>query len=148
MKLFTYGAAGTVTGSMHLLEHNGKKLLLECGTFQGARDESYQVNLNFPFDPSEIDAMMLSHAHIDHSGNIPNLVKKGYKGPIYATNATIDLADIMLRIPVTFRRATLTMSTKNAAKKGCLNESRSTHKKTPSRPCLNSVPCGTRRKSK
>ncbi len=97
MKLFTYGAAGTVTGSMHLLEHKGKKLLLECGTFQGKRDESYKVNLNFPFDPAEIDAMMLSHAHIDHSGNIPNLVKKGYKGPIYATNATIDLADIMLR---------------------------------------------------
>jgi len=97
MKLFTYGAAGTVTGSMHLLEHKGKKLLLECGTFQGKRDESYKVNLNFPFDPAEIDAMMLSHAHIDHSGNIPNLVKKGYKGPIYATNATVDLADIMLR---------------------------------------------------
>lgn len=97
MKLFTYGAAGTVTGSMHLLEHNGQKLLLECGTFQGKRDESYKINLNFPFDPAEIDAMMLSHAHIDHSGNIPNLVKKGYKGPIYATNATVDLADIMLR---------------------------------------------------
>ena len=60
MKLFTYGAAGTVTGSMHLLEHNGQKLLLECGTFQGKRDESYKINLNFPFDPAEIDAMMLS----------------------------------------------------------------------------------------
>ena len=118
MKLFTYGAAGTVTGSMHLLEHNGKKLLLECGTFQGARDESYQVNLNFPFDPSEIDAMMLSHAHIDHSGNIPNLVKKGYKGPIYATNATIDLADIMLRDSGHIQESDINYVNKKRRKKG------------------------------
>ncbi|NLC29953.1 MAG: MBL fold metallo-hydrolase [Chloroflexi bacterium] len=97
MKLTTYGAAKTVTGSMHLVEHNGHKLLLDCGTFQGKREEAYSVNLNFPFDPSEIDAMVLSHAHIDHSGNIPNLVKQGFTGPIYATNATFDLADIMLR---------------------------------------------------
>lgn len=148
MKLFTYGAAGTVTGSMHLLEHNGKKLLLECGTFQGARDESYQVNLNFPFDPSEIDAMMLSHAHIDHSGNIPNLVKRVTRARFTLPTRLLTWRISCCGIPVTFRRATLTMSTKNAAKKGCLNESRSTHKKTPSRPCLNSVPCGTRRKSK
>lgn len=97
MKLTIFGAAKTVTGSMHLIEHNGHKLLLDCGTYQGRREESYQVNLNFPFYPAEIDAMILSHAHIDHSGNIPNLVKQGFAGPIYATNATIDLADIMLR---------------------------------------------------
>ncbi len=97
MKLTTFGAARTVTGSMHLIEHNGHRLLLDCGTFQGKRDESYQVNLNFPFDPNSIEAVMLSHAHIDHSGNIPNLVKQGFTGPIYATNATIDLTDIMLR---------------------------------------------------
>jgi len=97
MKLTILGAAKTVTGSMHLVEHNGHKLLLDCGTYQGRREESYRVNLNFPFHPSEIDAMILSHAHIDHSGNIPNLVKQGFTGPIYATNATIDLADIMLR---------------------------------------------------
>lgn len=97
MKLTTYGGAKTVTGSMHLIEHQDHKLLLDCGTFQGRREESYQVNLNFPFDPAEIDAMVLSHAHIDHSGNIPNLVKQGFSGPIYATNATVDLADIMLR---------------------------------------------------
>ena len=97
MKLTTYGAAKTVTGSMHLVEHNGHKLLLDCGMFQGKREEAYSVNLNFPFDPSEIDAMVLSHAHIDHSSNIPNLVKQGLTGPIYATNATLDLADIMLR---------------------------------------------------
>ncbi len=97
MELTIFGAAKTVTGSMHLIEHNGHKLLLDCGTYQGRREESYQVNLNFPFYPAEIDAMILSHAHIDHSGNIPNLVKQGFAGPIYATNATIDLADIMLR---------------------------------------------------
>ena len=97
MKLTILGAARTVTGSMHLIEHQGHKLLLDCGSYQGKRDESYHVNLNFPFDPSSIDAMVLSHAHIDHSGNIPNLVKQGFKGPIYATNATVDLADIMLR---------------------------------------------------
>ena len=118
MKLFTYGAAGTVTGSMHLLEHKGKKLLLECGTFQGKRDESYKVNLNFPFDPAEIDAMMLSHAHIDHSGNIPNLVKKGYKGPIYATNATIDLADIMLRDSGHIQESDINYVNKKRRKKG------------------------------
>ncbi|NLC13560.1 MAG: MBL fold metallo-hydrolase [Chloroflexi bacterium] len=97
MKLTILGAAKTVTGSMHLIEHNGYKLLLDCGTYQGKREESYRINLNFPFKPSEIDAMILSHAHIDHSGNIPNLVKQGFSGPIYATNASIDLADIMLR---------------------------------------------------
>ncbi len=97
MKLTVLGAARTVTGSMHLIEHQGHKLLLDCGTFQGKRDESYSINLNFPFDPKDIDAMILSHAHIDHSGNIPNLIKQGYRGKIYATDATEDLADIMLR---------------------------------------------------
>ena len=79
MKLHILGAAQTVTGSMYLLEHEGRKLLLDCGLFQGKRDETYQVNLNFPFKPAEIDAMILSHAHIDHSGNIPNLVHQNYK---------------------------------------------------------------------
>ena len=97
MKLTVFGAARTVTGSMHLIEHQGHKLLLDCGIFQGKREESYFVNLHFPFDPSKIDAMILSHAHIDHSGNIPNLVKQGFRGKIYSTDASEDLADIMLR---------------------------------------------------
>lgn len=97
MKLTVFGAARTVTGSMHLIEHKGHKLLIDCGTFQGKRDEAYFVNLHFPFDPREIEAMILSHAHIDHSGNIPNLVKQGFSSKIYATDATEDLADIMLR---------------------------------------------------
>jgi metallo-beta-lactamase family protein len=90
------GAAQTVTGSQYLLNINGHSLLLECGFFQGRRQESYQRNLNFPFVPRKVDAVILSHAHIDHSGNLPNLIKQGYSGPIYATPATAHLADIML----------------------------------------------------
>jgi len=97
VKIEFVGGAQTVTGSMHLLHINGKKILLECGLFQGKRSESYEKNKNFRFDPSKVDAMILSHAHIDHSGNIPNLVKNGFKGLIYATAATVDLCQIMLR---------------------------------------------------
>jgi metallo-beta-lactamase family protein len=75
MKIYFDGAAQTVTGSQHLLSINGHNLLLECGFYQGKRQESYDRNRNFPFDPGTIDAMILSHAHIDHSGNLPNLVK-------------------------------------------------------------------------
>jgi metallo-beta-lactamase family protein len=96
MRIDFDGAAQTVTGSQHLLTINGHNLLLECGFFQGKRQESYERNRNFPFDPSRIDAMILSHAHIDHSGNLPNLVKQGYRGPIYATPATAHLANMML----------------------------------------------------
>jgi metallo-beta-lactamase family protein len=96
MKIYFEGAARTVTGSMHLLEINGKKLLLECGLFQGPRKEAFQRNRSFPFDPRKIDAVILSHAHIDHSGNLPHLVKKGYQGHIFATRATTHLANIML----------------------------------------------------
>ena len=96
MKLKFLGAAQTVTGSMHLLEINGSRLLLDCGLFQGRRKESYKRNRNFQFNPAELDAVILSHAHIDHSGNLPNLVKQGYSGPIYATYATAHLDNIML----------------------------------------------------
>jgi len=97
MRIQFLGGAQTVTGSQHLLMVNGEKILLECGLFQGRRQESYERNLHFQFDPAELDAVVLSHAHIDHSGNIPNLVKNGYNGPIYATAATVDLCQIMLR---------------------------------------------------
>lgn len=96
MKIIFHGAARTVTGSQHLLEINGKHLLLECGLFQGRRKESYQRNRAFPFNPRTIDAVILSHAHIDHSGNLPNLVKDGFSGPIYATPATAHLGNLML----------------------------------------------------
>lgn len=97
MKIQFIGGARTVTGSKHLLSINGKKILLECGLFQGRRSDTYEKNKNFKFDPKEIDALILSHAHIDHSGNIPNLVKSGFDGPIYTTPATVDLCDIMLK---------------------------------------------------
>jgi metallo-beta-lactamase family protein len=90
------GAAQTVTGSQHLLEVNGKRLLLDCGLFQGKRSEAVERNTHFPFDPASIDAVLLSHAHIDHSGNLPNLVKQGFKGPIYSTPPTASLGEIML----------------------------------------------------
>jgi len=96
MRIHFQGAAQTVTGSMHMLEVNGSKILLECGLFQGSRRESFERNRSFPFDPREIDAVILSHAHIDHSGNLPHLVKNGFKGKIYATPATCHLSRIML----------------------------------------------------
>lgn len=96
MRITFHGAAHTVTGSQHLLEVNGQSLLLECGLFQGRRQESYERNRNFPFDPRDLDAVILSHAHIDHCGNLPHLVKKGFRGPIYTTEATAHLANLML----------------------------------------------------
>jgi len=97
MKLKFCGAAGTTTGSQHLLEINGTRILLDCGLYQGRRDDSYEVNCKFPhFDPKEIDVVILSHAHIDHSGNLPNLCKQGFAGNIYTTFATRDLCQIML----------------------------------------------------
>jgi metallo-beta-lactamase family protein len=96
MKIGFHGAAHTVTGSQHLLQVNGYRILLECGLYQGRRKEAMQRNRNFPFDPNKLDAVILSHAHIDHSGNLPNLIRSGYRGPIYATPATCHLANIML----------------------------------------------------
>ena len=97
MRITFHGAARTVTGSMHLIEVNGSRLLLESGLFQGPRKETYERNRHFPFDPRTIDAVILSHAHIDHSGNLPHLVKNGFEGRIYVTPATAHLADVMLR---------------------------------------------------
>ncbi|MBL9152687.1 MAG: MBL fold metallo-hydrolase [Verrucomicrobiales bacterium] len=96
MKLQFCGAAGTTTGSQHLLEVNGSRILLDCGLYQGKRDDAWERNQHFPFEPAEVDAVVLSHAHIDHSGNLPNLCKQGFRGNIYATFATRDLCSIML----------------------------------------------------
>ena len=96
MKITFCGAAGTTTGSQHLLEANGSRILLDCGFYQGRRDDSWDRNRNFLFDPSSIDAVVLSHAHIDHRGNLPNLTKNGFGGNIYSTFATRDLCQIML----------------------------------------------------
>lgn len=118
MKIEFIGGARTVTGSQHLLHINGKKILLECGLFQGKRSETYEKNKNFKFDPAEIDVMLLSHAHIDHSGNIPNLVKNGFKGNIYATSATVDLCQIMLRDSAHLQEMDVEFVNKKRKKKG------------------------------
>ena len=97
MKITFRGAAGTVTGSMHELQVDGRRFLLDCGLFQGRRAEARKRNRNFPFPPDAVDGVLLSHAHIDHSGNLPNLVKNGFDGPIYATPASLDLCREMLR---------------------------------------------------
>jgi len=97
MKFTAYGAARNVTGSKHLLEIAGKRVLLDCGLYQGRRKESERRNRNLPYDPASIDVVLLSHAHIDHSGSLPTLVKHGYRGRIYCTHATVDLAAILLR---------------------------------------------------
>jgi metallo-beta-lactamase family protein len=96
MRINFHGAAQTVTGSQHLLEINGNMLLLECGLFQGRRKQTYELNRTFHFNPEKLSAVILSHAHIDHSGNLPNLVKNGYSGPIYGTPATCHLTNLML----------------------------------------------------
>jgi metallo-beta-lactamase family protein len=96
MTLEFQGATRTVTGSMHVLHLNGSHILLDCGLFQGKRADANSINRTFPFDPKSIDAVVLSHAHIDHSGNLPNLVRQGFTGPIFSTLATRDLCSIML----------------------------------------------------
>lgn len=96
MRINFHGAAHTVTGSQHLLEINGYKLLLDCGMYQGKRAEAYARNVDFRYKPGGVNAVILSHAHIDHSGNLPNLVKQGYEGNIFVTRATKDIASAML----------------------------------------------------
>ncbi len=97
MKIGFHGAARTVTGSKHLLTlEDGTKILLDCGFFQGMGPETDDLNRDFGFDATSVDVLVLSHAHIDHSGNIPGLVKNGFKGKIFCTDATHDLAKIML----------------------------------------------------
>lgn len=97
MKLTFWGAARTVTGSKHLLElESGARLLLDCGLTQGRRSEADRMNSTLPFDATSIDAVLLSHAHIDHSGLLPKLYQDGFRGKIYATHATRDLCSIML----------------------------------------------------
>jgi metallo-beta-lactamase family protein len=96
MKIIPHGAAQEVTGSCHEIQVNGKKVLLDCGLFQGHRQESAVKNAEFPFDPKEIDAMILSHAHADHVGRVPLLSKNGFTASIHCTYATKDLAAVML----------------------------------------------------
>lgn len=118
MRIQFLGAARTTTGSMYLLELNSHRLLLECGLFQGRRGESIERNRNFPFDPTAIDSVILSHAHIDHCGNLPNLCRQGFDGNIYCTFATRDLASIMLEDSAEIQRDDAAFVSKKRAKKG------------------------------
>lgn len=97
MKLSFLGAAGEVTGSQHLIETANLRILLDCGLFQGRRAESRKKNERFRCEPRKLDAVILSHAHIDHCGNLPGLYRSGFRGPIYCTRATSHVAGIMLR---------------------------------------------------
>ena len=97
MKITFYGAACTTTGSMHLVEAAGKRILLDCGLYQGRRKEAFEKNRHLPFDAATIDYVILSHAHIDHSGNLPQLVRQGFRGRVFARQATVELCDVMLR---------------------------------------------------
>jgi metallo-beta-lactamase family protein len=96
MKLTFWGAAGEVTGSMHEISFDGARFILDCGQYQGRRSDARERNSNLPFPASSVQAVLLSHAHIDHSGNLPVLVKQGFNGPIFATAATSDLLVPML----------------------------------------------------
>lgn len=91
-----WGAARTVTGSMHLVQVGSRRVLLDCGLYQGHRSEAFRRNRDLPFAGEEIDAVVLSHAHIDHCGNLPSLVRRGFRGPIFCTAATRDLATVLL----------------------------------------------------
>ena len=106
MKIAFHGAARTVTGSKHLITlQNNQKILLDCGMFQGLGKETDAMNRNFGFDASEVDVVILSHAHIDHSGLIPKLANEGFTGKIFCTPATKDLAAILLEDSAVIQRA-------------------------------------------
>lgn len=97
MKITFHGAAGEVTGSQHLIDHKGVQVLLDCGMFQGRREEAYRKNRHPSYTPGNLHAVILSHAHLDHSGKLPRLARLGFNGPIYSTPITAELCDPMLK---------------------------------------------------
>ncbi len=118
LRVTFYGAARTTTGSMHYVEANGLHLLLDCGLYQGHRKEAFEINRNIRVDPTDIDAVILSHAHIDHSGNIPTLFRRGFKGPVITTPATADLCGAMLRDSCYIQAQDLEFVNRKRAKQG------------------------------
>ena len=118
MRIQFCGATRTTTGSMYLLDINGRRILMECGLYQGHRDETMERNRRFPFDPKTVEAVVLSHAHIDHCGNLPNLCKQGFEGNIYCTFATRDLAAIMLEDSAEIQKDDAAFVSKKRAQKG------------------------------
>ena len=118
MRVHFFGATRTTTGSQFLIEVNGQRILMECGLFQGHREEMTERNRTFHFDPSTLNAAILSHAHIDHCGNLPNLVQRGFAGNIYCTFATRDLAAIMLEDSAQIQKADAEFVSRKRAKQG------------------------------
>lgn len=118
MKLTFYGAAQTTTGSMHLVEANGKRILLDCGLYQGHRKEAFEKNRNLPIKPETIDYVILSHAHIDHSGNLPQLVRQGFRGRVFARQSTMELCDVMLRDSCFLQKRDLEVVNKQRRRQG------------------------------
>jgi len=118
MQLEFHGAAQTTTGSMHLVEANGLRILLDCGLFQGSRKEAFERNRTMSVDPASLDAVILSHAHIDHSGNLPTLVRHGFRGKVYCTPPTRDLIDILLRDSAFLQMRDLEIVNKKRAAQG------------------------------
>jgi len=118
MKLTFFGAAGEVTGSCHLVEAAGKRILLDCGMIQSGRDEDKRNAAKFGFDLNQLDAMILSHAHIDHVGRLPLLRKRGYRGPIYTQRATKDLSKIMLEDSARLAEADVEYENRRRARRG------------------------------
>ena len=150
MNLTFLGATRTTTGSKYLLEAVGKKILLECGMFQGRRAKTIEYNTKFAFDPSKVDALLLSHAHIDHSGIIPIVCRDGFAGPIFCTDATADLCRIMLMDSAHIQEQDAIFVSKRNAKKGlphveplytqadaqaCLKQFQPVHYNAPTRVC-------------
>lgn len=113
-----HGAAREVTGSLHMLEADGKRIALDCGLFQGKRSESIEKNQKFHFDPTSLHAVALSHAHIDHCGRLPMLVRNGFEGPIYSTPATRDLCALLLADSAHIQQEDAKYLNKKLAKKG------------------------------
>ncbi len=113
-----HGAAQTTTGSMHLIEANGKRILLDCGLYQGRRKEAFHKNRDMAVDPRTIDAVILSHAHIDHCGNLPTLARNGFRGKVYSTPATCDLCEILLQDSAYLQKRDLEYVNKKRAQQG------------------------------